>query len=124
MLNILWVEDNEIVLTTVRDILCSEGWQVECCTHGLLALSKIYSAEHYDLLLLDNELPGVSGLELTRQARRLAHRREVPIIVISASECGRAAREVGANLFLDKPEGLKALADTIRHLLAASPESV
>jgi CheY-like chemotaxis protein len=47
----------------------------------------------------------------------------VPIIIISASECSREAREVGANLFLDKPEGLKVLADTIRRLLAASSAS-
>lgn len=117
---ILYVEDNEIVLHAVTDMLASEGWRVEGCAHGLLALSKIVSAEPYDVLLLDNELPGISGLDLTRQARKLSHRQETPIIIFSAMECGQEARRAGANEFLQKPDGLKHLVETVRKCLTAS----
>jgi DNA-binding response OmpR family regulator len=42
--------------------------------------------EHYDLLLFDNELPHVNGVELIRRARRLPHRRRTPILMLSAGD--------------------------------------
>ena len=119
MPHILLVEDYEPVLHAISETLAAEGWQVECCAHGLLALSKINSQEPYELLVSDNELSGISGLELTRQVRRLLHRKEMPVIVISASECGREAREAGADEFLKKPEGMNALVATISRLINA-----
>ncbi|HKP72488.1 MAG TPA: response regulator [Pyrinomonadaceae bacterium] len=117
MPNILYVEDDAVVSLMVKETLEAEGWHVECCANGLLGLSKIDGGEHYDLLLLDNELPGVSGLELTRRARVLSHRKETPVVMFSASEYGREARAAGANVFLNKPEGIKTLAETVRRLL-------
>lgn len=68
---------------------------------------------------MDNELPGVSGLELVRRLRPLEHRRHIPAVVLSAGECGAGARRAGADEFLLKPEGIGTLAETIGRLLAA-----
>jgi CheY-like chemotaxis protein len=114
---ILLVEDTQIVADAVRETLEAEGWQVETCADGLAALTKIESGAHYDLLLLDNELPNMSGLELARRARGLDHRKQTPIIMISATECGSAARRAGADAFIRKPEGIGLIVETVARLL-------
>jgi CheY-like chemotaxis protein len=73
---------------------------------------------HYNLLLLDNELHGFSGLELTRRARQLPHLEQTPIILISLEDRAAEARSAGADEFLRKPNNLVDLLDTIRRLLA------
>jgi CheY-like chemotaxis protein len=76
--------------------------------------------KHYDLLLLDNELRGYSGLELTRRARKLPHLKQTPIILISLEDRASEAREAGANEFLRKPHNIVTPLDTVRLLLEDS----
>ncbi|HYO92141.1 MAG TPA: response regulator, partial [Pyrinomonadaceae bacterium] len=118
---ILHVEDHQMVADAVRETLESEDWVVEPCNDGAAALSKIESGAHYNLLILDNELPGLSGVELIRRARALAHRQRTPIIMLSASDIETEARRAGASAFLRKPQGVAALAETIARLLARRP---
>ncbi len=119
-LTILYVEDYEPVRQSVKETLEFEGWHVEACADGLAALTQIESSAYYDLLLLDNELPGMSGIELVRRARTLPHRKQTPIIMVSASESGREARRAGAQLFLKKPEGMRTLIESIKLLTTRS----
>lgn len=114
---ILYAEDHATVRLAVRDRLEMAGWTVEACADGSAALAAILSETHYDLLLFDNELPGLSGLELTERTRTLAHRRETPVVVISASECALEARRAGADLFLRKPDDIRRIAKRIACLL-------
>ena len=117
-LTILYVEDSQFVSDAVRETLEAEGFRVRTCADGFTAWLLIKSEARYDLLLLDNELPNMSGLELTRRARGLEHRRETPIVMISASECSREARQAGANEFLRKPQDVGKIVETIARLLA------
>jgi CheY-like chemotaxis protein len=114
---ILHVEDNEAVANALRDTLEWEGWKVEICADGMTALKKIAGNAHYDLLIFDNDLPGVSGLELVLQARSRAHRRRTPIIMLSASDCEAEAWRAGVDAFLRKPENILIVADTVARLL-------
>lgn len=118
-IRILYVEDNFILMQAVRETLEAEGWEVDTCTDGALALEKIAGGEPYDVLLFDNELPGASGLELTRSARRHPHRRRTPIIMLSASAVEMGARLAGVNEFLRKPSDIYFITGTIRRLLGA-----
>jgi CheY-like chemotaxis protein/tetratricopeptide (TPR) repeat protein len=115
---ILLVEDNPAVAVAVRDTLEDEGWAVRTCADGVEARREIASEAHYDLLLLDNELPGASGIELVRRARSLPRRRRTPIIMLSASDCEADARRAGADVFLRKPRDITLLAGTVARLLA------
>lgn len=115
---ILHVEDHQMVADAVRYALETEGWLVEGCDNGAAALAKIESGAHYDLLILDNELPGIGGIELITRTRALAHRQRIPIIMLSASDVERDARRAGASAFLRKPQEIPALAETIARLLA------
>ena len=114
---ILFVEDNRVVADAIRDTLEMEGWRVEACFEGASALKKVEGQEHFDLILLDEDLPGVSGLELTNLARSLPHRRATPIIIFSATNRETAARDAGADAFLRKPQDILALVPTITRLL-------
>lgn len=116
-LTILLVEDYEPVRQSVKETLEWEGWRVETCVDGFVASLLIKSEARYDLLLLDNELPNISGLELTRRARGLPHRKETPIIMLSATDSHREAYQAGVNVFLKKPEGVKSLVESVNSLI-------
>jgi CheY-like chemotaxis protein len=112
-LTILYVEDHKLLLLYVKDILEAQGWLVETCQDGTRALEIIQSASPYDVLIFDNGLPGMSGLELVRHARRLTHRRRTPIIMLSASDNAKAARQAGADAYLKKPDEVDAVSETV-----------
>jgi DNA-binding response OmpR family regulator len=117
MPHILLVEDNKYVSDAVKETLEGEGWRVETCADGYVALLLIKSDRRYDLILLDNELPNVNGLELARRARELPHREGTPIIMLSASEGVRDALLAGADMFLRKPQDIGKVVETVARLL-------
>jgi len=116
---ILYVEENRMLLQTVRDVLEFAGWYVKPCCDDGYAVAYVESKEHFDVLLIDHDFRGLSGLKLTERARRQPHRRETPIILISLEDISEEARRAGADAFLRKPNNLIDLVDTIRSLLAA-----
>jgi CheY-like chemotaxis protein len=118
-LTILYAEDHKVVAHIVTETLEDEGWSVVLCYDGAVAVKRLASEASYDLLLFDNDLPNVSGLELVRYAREFPHRRETPIIMISASECAREARLAGANEFLRKPQDIGKIVETVARIINA-----
>ena len=119
---ILIVEDNQTVRHVLGDTLRLEGWHVEMCADGSTALRMIESDRHYDLLLLDNDLPGVSGLELIRHARQQPRWQQTPIIMLSAGVHQAEARRAGADAFLRKPEDMYVLVKTVARLLGGGSD--
>jgi DNA-binding response OmpR family regulator len=116
-IRILYAEDYDLVLFTVKQLLELEGWRVDICRDGSAALKKLESDDHYDLIILDAQMPGESGLVLVQKARRLAHRRRIPIIMFTGSLSREEALAAGADAFLNKPTGLKDLIATCNSLL-------
>ena len=119
-LTILYAEDHRVVAHTVEQTLEEQGWRVVLCYDGAVAVSRLASAATYDLLLFDNHLPNVNGLELVRYARRFPHRTQTPIIMLSADYCEREARLAGANEFLRKPQDIGKIVETVARLLDRS----
>ncbi|MCA1643485.1 MAG: response regulator [Acidobacteria bacterium] len=117
-ITILHAEDNGFVADAVKDTLEAEGWRVEVCPEGNSAMNRLAGGVAYDLLLIDNELPGVSGMELVRYARNLPPYRGTPIIMLSASDCREEARRAGVDAFLLKPDDVSLITETISRLLA------
>jgi CheY-like chemotaxis protein len=117
---ILQVEDNETVAAMMQETLESEGWQVEACADGREALERVKSEAHYDLLLLDYDLPGLNGIELLQGARALAHRRAIPVIVLSGTAVEEEVIRAGANAFLRKPEDISSVVEAIAQLLSSA----
>ncbi len=114
---ILYVEDHKLVAEAVKDTLETEGWRVVSCADGAVALRRLASEARYDLLIVDNHLPHVNGLELVRYARQLPHRRRTPIIMLSGSEAEAEARGAGVDAFLRKPDDVGLIVGTVRRLV-------
>jgi CheY-like chemotaxis protein/tetratricopeptide (TPR) repeat protein len=116
-ISVLHVEDNKAVARLIQDTLGDEGMRVDSCLSGTGALEIIRSDAFYDLIILDNELPGLGGLELVLHIRSIPHRRNTPVIMLSGDDCEAAAWRAGVNDFLRKPGGVNQIALTIKRLL-------
>jgi CheY-like chemotaxis protein len=116
-LRVLHVEDDKTVAGIVKDMLEDQGWHVETCADGNAALKKISGEDEIDVLLVDYDLPGVNGLEIINRARELDHRCDMPMVVLAASAVEAAAREAGADVFLQKPQDVSSLVETVNRLL-------
>jgi len=66
--------------------------------------------------VVDNNLPGLSGLELVLRVRSMPHRRNLPIVMLTADECEREAWRAGVDAFLGKTE-VDQLASTIARVI-------
>jgi CheY-like chemotaxis protein len=117
-ISILHVEDNKLVADAVKETLEMEGWTVETFREGIAALEALRSETHYDVLIFDNKLPDMNGVELIRQTRKIPGRQQTPIIMLTASDREMEAGRAGVNAFLRKPEDITAIAETIARLLA------
>jgi two-component system chemotaxis response regulator CheY len=115
--SILHVEDNESVAATIQEMASDLDWRIEVCPDGDTALRRLTDNAHYDLLLVDNDLPGLSGLELVRRARKITHRRRTPIIMLSGTDCENEAWAAGVDAFLKKPEEMREVTSTILRLI-------
>ena len=116
-LTILHAEDHAVVANAVRVTLEAEGWRVVTCPDGAAALSELASPNHYDLLITDDDLPRLCGIDLIDCAGMLRHRARLRVLMLTASDCELEARRVGVAAFLKKPEGVGELVPTIRRLL-------
>jgi signal transduction histidine kinase/DNA-binding response OmpR family regulator len=106
-LNLLLVEDNAINQKLVRIIVQQWGHQVRAVGDGHTALSVVAS-EHFDVVLMDVQMPGMDGLEATAGIRRQERgtRRHVPIVGLTAhvSAADReACLKAGMDAYLTKP---------------------
>jgi two-component system, sensor histidine kinase and response regulator len=118
VIKILHVEDYKMVADPVRDTLEALGWKVETCASGAEATKILDSDEPYHVFIFDYDLPGRNGVELTRHARTLPHRRRTPIIMFTASDIERDAWRAGTSAVLRKPEDLGRLSETVTRLLS------
>jgi CheY-like chemotaxis protein/tetratricopeptide (TPR) repeat protein len=115
---VLHVEDDSVIADGVSLTLQGEGWSVETCMTGAAALEKLESGERFDVLIFDNELPDITGIDLIRRTRALARRQQTLIIMFSGSEVEMEARRAGANKFLRKPGDVALIPETVARLLA------
>ncbi|GAA5334517.1 response regulator [Thermus hydrothermalis] len=116
MARILLVEDEPLVAHTVRRILERAGHQVEWAASGQAALARL-SAMAYDLVLCDLVMPGVSGLEVIQEVKRLGG---PPVLALSASVSAKSQEEAlkaGARAFLGKPFDAQTLLSLVGKLL-------
>jgi len=116
-ISILQVEDDEEIAKFVREMFVGEDWVVELCADGYGALEKLTGNNHYDVLIVDNDLPGLSGIELVERARKMRHRNRTPIVMLSGSNRETEAWSVGVQAFLRKPEQISELPSTINRLV-------
>lgn len=117
---VLLVEDNALNMEIAKAMLEAMGLEVETASDGSEALEKVKkeSADRYDLILMDIQMPMMNGYEATRAIRALDDRDKagIPIIAMTANafdEDRTNAFEAGMNDHIAKPLDITILRDTI-----------
>ncbi len=116
---ILIVEDNELNLKLFRDLL--EAHKMECVEvkDGNLALAAV-EREQPNLVILDIQLPHVSGFEIARQLKANPKTHPIPIIAVTAfamRDDEEKILESGAEAYIAKPISIGNFLDTVKKFL-------
>jgi signal transduction histidine kinase/CheY-like chemotaxis protein/HPt (histidine-containing phosphotransfer) domain-containing protein len=123
---LLLVEDNLVNQKVVLAILRKKGYHIDVANDGREALTKL-NAAHYDLVLMDVQMPILDGLEATRLIRREARWDNLPVIAMTAHAMNgdrERCLQSGMNAYISKPVQPAHLVATIeRHLEAEGHHS-
>ncbi|NNF03644.1 MAG: response regulator [Rhodothermales bacterium] len=122
-LRILVAEDNEINQRMVSTMLSRLGIVADFVSNGRDAVDHVLS-RRYDIVLMDMMMPGMNGLDATREIRRRESGRRVRIIALTANASGEHRSEclnAGMDDYLAKPFGKPALVSVIDKARRASP---
>jgi len=116
---ILYVEDNEPNRMIVRDLLKRTSYQLIEAHDGEAGVAKALEARP-DLILMDIQLPKISGMEAIRRLRAEAATANTPIVAITSfalSGDDQKAKDAGATAYLAKPYSPFDLLKLVRKLL-------
>ena len=116
---ILVVEDNPINIQVVESFVERAGYEVLIAEDGATALTMVQTAAP-DLILMDLQLPGIDGFEVTRRLKADPATRTIPIIAVTAYAMvgdEARARAAGCDDYITKPINRRVLLEAIaRHL--------
>jgi two-component system cell cycle response regulator DivK len=116
------VDDNAMNVDLVSFLLTADGMQVQSAADVAQAHARI-AAEHPDLILMDIQLPGVDGLELTRRLKTDAATHAIPIVALTAYAMkGDEARMLAAGCdgYIAKPVEVATFTQQVRSFLAGA----
>jgi two-component system cell cycle response regulator DivK len=112
---VLIVEDNELNMKLFNDLLEAQGYRVLQTRDGLSALD-IARANMPDLILMDIQLPEVSGIEVTKWLKEDDQLRHIPVIAVTAFAMKgdeEKIREGGCEAYISKPISVVKFLQTI-----------
>ena len=121
---ILIVEDNPQNMRLIEMALSAESYTLLEATNGEEAL-EVVKKERPDLIIMDIQLPKMSGLEVTRKLREIPEFSRTPIIAITAYAMKgdkEKALDAGCNAYLSKPISARDLPNLIAKMLLQRQE--
>ena len=116
---VLIVEDNELNMKLFHDLLDAQGYETLQTREGLEALSLAREARP-DLILMDIQLPEISGLEVTKWLKEDDELASIPVVAVTAFAMKgdeERIRQGGCEAYISKPISVSGFLDTIRKLL-------
>jgi len=122
---ILIVDDNPANLKLARVVLSREGFEVRTAADATEAL-HVLEGFRARLILMDLQLPGMDGFELTRRLKASAAHRDVIIIALTAYAMKgdeEKAREAGCDGYISKPIDTRTLPGVVADYLRGRPAS-
>ncbi|MFN2269857.1 MAG: ATP-binding protein [Anaerolineae bacterium] len=125
-LKVLYVEDDPACMLLVHRLLESEGFQVVTTSDGLSA-TEFAMYEKPDLILMDINIGGLDGYEVTTKLRGLPELDSTPIVAVTAAtldgDRGRALAS-GCNGYISKPIDVDTFPDQVREFLGGRSEEI
>jgi diguanylate cyclase (GGDEF)-like protein len=118
-MKVLLAEDDATIARVVRQHLEIEGFEVDHCKDGLLALASAQK-RRYQLAILDVKMPMMDGFELLRRLRELSHCRNIPVVLLTAMGDKKDiinGMRLGANDYIVKPFSPPELVGRLRSLM-------
>lgn len=116
---ILVVEDNELNMKLFHDLLDAHGYRTLQTKDGMEAL--VLARKHKpDLILMDIQLPEVSGLEVTKWIKEDDNLRSIPVVAVTAFAMKgdeEKIREGGCEAYIAKPISVQQFLETVRRFL-------
>ncbi|RVU38370.1 response regulator [Hwanghaeella grinnelliae] len=116
---VMIVEDNELNMKLFHDLLESRGYDIIETRDGMEAL-KMARSERPDLILMDIQLPEVSGLEVTKWIKEDDDLKAIPIIAVTAFAMKgdeEKIREGGCEAYIAKPISVTNFLETVARFL-------
>lgn len=116
---ILIVEDNELNMKLFTDLLQASGYEIVGTRDGTEALDLVRQ-HRPDLILMDIQLPEVSGLDVTRWIKEDDELADIPVIAVTAFAMKgdeERIREGGCEAYISKPISIGRFLETVRHYL-------
>ena len=116
---VLVVDDHPMSLELVTALLEQEGYQVLAAASGEVGL-HLTAAEAPDLILMDLQLPGMTGYEAIRRLKADPATAAIPVLALTGSAMrgdDLKVREAGADGYLTKPLDARAFRETLRRIL-------
>jgi len=113
---VLIVEDNELNMKLFNDLLEANGYNTLRATHGAEAMELARSGNP-DLILMDIQLPEISGLEVTRWLKEDLDLKRIPVIAVTAFAMKgdeERIREAGCEAYISKPISISHFLQTVR----------
>lgn len=119
---VLIVEDNDLNMKLFSDLLEAHGYATLKTASGVEAM-EIARTNRPDLILMDIQLPEVSGLEVTKWLKQDAELKAIPVIAVTAFAMKgdeERIREGGCEAYLSKPISVAKFLETVRNYLDAA----
>jgi two-component system cell cycle response regulator DivK len=116
---ILIVEDNDLNLKLFRDLLTAHGYETIETKEGLEAI-EMTRTQRPDLVLMDIQLPEISGLDVTRRLKADHSIRDIPIIAVTAFAMKDDEEKIlaaGCEAYISKPISIVPFLNTVRRFL-------
>jgi CheY-like chemotaxis protein len=114
---VLVIDDDLDFQTMVSELLKSKGFKVSCLLKGELSMVSHF-ARQSDIILLDIQLPGTNGIDISKTLRADPTTEKIPIILISGHS-GNQSELTTADAFFGKPFSLSTLLEKVNELLNA-----
>ena len=116
---VLIVEDNELNMKLFHDLLDANGYHTLQTSDGMEVLD-IAQKHSPDLILMDIQLPEVSGLEVTKWLKEDDHLRKIPVVAVTAFAMKgdeEVIRDGGCEAYISKPISVTNFLETVRKFL-------
>jgi two-component system cell cycle response regulator DivK len=116
---ILIVEDNELNMKLLHDILEAHGYAIIATTEGGQGVA-LARENRPDLILMDLQLPDISGLDAVRQLKDHQETRDIPIVAVTAFAMvgdERKALMGGCDAYVAKPIALRDFLDMVERFI-------